>query len=76
MKNYYPFFVAEGAKMMKRKNPDRIKHTDNFDRDFRSLFGCPLLFVQLFGLNVNLMKKNVVTKTFIMGNNVFKIVRN
>ena len=40
MKNYYPTFVAEGAKMMKRKNPDRIKHTDNFDRDFRSLFGC------------------------------------
>ena len=40
MKNYYPTFVAEGAKMMKRKNPERVKHTDNFDRDCRSLFGC------------------------------------
>ena len=66
MKNYYPTFVAEGAKMMKRKNPNRIKHTDNFDRDFRSLYGCsPVVCATIwvkcrFNIKKNLLPKHLL----------------
>ena len=74
MKNYYPTFVVEGAKMIKRENPNRIKHTENFGTDFRSLYGCSPIVYATIWVKCRFNIKKIITETFIMGINVFKIV--
>ena len=62
MKNFYPTFVAEGAKMMNRKNPHKVRHTDNFDREFRTLFGCSPVVCATIWVKCKFEKKGVLPK--------------